>query len=79
MRTTISVDAELLKRARVHAAQKHRSLSALIEDALREVLARRTHSARKGPRPKLPVVNGKVLPGVDYDSLASLLELTESK
>ena len=79
MRTTISVDGELLKKARVLAAQKHRSLSALIEDALREVLARRSQVGRRAARPRLPVVKGKPIPGVDYDSFASLMELTESK
>lgn len=79
MRTTISIDGELLKKARVHAAQKRRSLSALIEDALREVLARRSRITRQATRARLPVVKGKAIPGVDYDSFASLMELTESR
>jgi metal-responsive CopG/Arc/MetJ family transcriptional regulator len=79
MRTSISIDGELLKKARVHAAQKHRSLSALIEDALREVLARRPTAAHRRARAVLPVVKGKPIAGVNYDSLASLLELTEAK
>jgi hypothetical protein len=79
MRTTISIDGDLLKKARGYALRKHRSLSALIEDALREVLARRTDGAPRASRQRLPVVKGKAIPGIDYDSFASLMELTESK
>lgn len=79
MRTTISIDDDLLKKARVHAAQKQRSLSSLIADALREVLARRSTVARTATRPRLPVVRGKAIPGIDYDSFAALMDLTESR
>lgn len=79
MRTTVSIDDDLFKRARLLAAQRHRSLSALIEDALREVLARRPRATKSKTTPRLPTVKGKRLAGVDYDSLASLMELTEER
>ena len=78
MRTTISIDEHLLNQAREHAARHRRSLSAFIEDALREVMARRK-SASGGRRVKLPIVKGTRLQGVDYDSFSALMELTESK
>ncbi len=78
MRTTISIDEELLAKAREYAARKRRSLSAFIEDALREVMARR-RSTRPGRKVRLKVVKGARVPGVDYDSFAALMELTETK
>lgn len=77
MRTTIRVDDALLKQAKAYAARTGRSLTAVIEDALREVLSRRpAPSARKAVH--LPTVNGRGLqPGVDLDSSASLLDLME--
>jgi metal-responsive CopG/Arc/MetJ family transcriptional regulator len=76
MRTTISIDGSLLRRAKRHASQTDRSLSALIEDALRETLARRQQSRRKPTRIQLTVVKGRRRSGVNYDSLAELMELT---
>ena len=76
MRTTISIDGELLAKAREQAASKRSSFSAFVEDALREVMARRKRARRKV---RLRVVKGVRVPGVDYDSFAALMELTESK
>lgn len=78
MRTTISIDEHLLVKAREYAARHQRSLSALVEDALRQVMALRT-TAGKAKRVKLPVVRGTRVRGVDYDSFAALMELTESR
>lgn len=76
MRTTISISSGVLQRARVFAAKKRRSLSSLIEDALTEMMVNKKRE-RGTKRPPLPVVKGRLLPGVNYDSLADLLELTE--
>lgn len=68
MRTTINIDDELLKRAKASAAREGRTLTSVIEDSLRESLARR-HSASARPPAKLPTFRGDggVRPGVDLD------------
>ena len=77
MRTTIRLDDELLSYAKQLAAQSGRTLNAVIEDALRESLARR-HKARKRRQIRLPVFMGRgVKAGVDIDSSAALLDLME--
>ena len=78
MRTTIRLDEQLLAAAKQTAAASGRTLTAVIEDALRETLAR---GAARPPRRRLRLTtvdgNGP-RPGVDLDDTASLLELMES-
>jgi hypothetical protein len=76
MRTTINLDDALLAEAKQVAARTGRSLTAVVEDALRESLRRRQDTAR---RPlELPVFGeGGVQPGVDLDDGAALLDLME--
>jgi hypothetical protein len=77
MRTTIRLDDELLTQAKLEAARTGRTLTAVIEDALREVLARSGRTDAE-PRPRLPTFRGRgVRPGVDLDDSASLLDLME--
>lgn len=77
MRTTVRLDERLLIEAKKHAAESGRTLTALLEDALREALARRsTHAKRK--RIRLKTVKGDgVRPGVDLDDTAALFDLME--
>jgi hypothetical protein len=73
MRTTIRLNPRLLKDAQRLAAETNRSFTKLVEDALREVIARR----RRGPRRavSLTVVGGRgVNPGIDLDDSASLVD-----
>jgi hypothetical protein len=77
MRTTIHIDDQLLRAAKKAAAETGRTFTALVEDALRQVLA-----ARKRPAPvppfELPTLNlGGTMPGVDLDNSAALLDLME--
>ena len=76
MRTTINIDDALLAEAKQVAARTGRSLTAVVEDALRESLHRRHQS---GPRAvELPVFGeGGLQPGVDLDDSAALLDLME--
>ena len=77
MRTTIKIDDRLLAEAKTRAADSGRTLNAVVEDALREAFARRAVADRP-PRPKLPVFRGgRLLPGVDLDDGAALLDLME--
>ena len=77
MRTTVRLDDHLLKEAKQLAARTGRTLAAVIEDALREALARTKSSSRRSPV-KVPTFRGNgLLPGVDLDDSAGLLELMD--
>ena len=78
MRTTIRLDDDLLKEARRCASASGQTLTALIEDALRERLARQKSAANREPV-SLPVHGeGGTAPGVDLDDSAELLDRMES-
>lgn len=72
MRTTIRLSPDLLRRAKKQAAEKGRTLTSLIEEGLKAVLA--------DPRPtpaqrlRLPVskATGGTLPGVDLNRSCDL-------
>jgi hypothetical protein len=77
MRTTIKIDDRLLAEAKARAAISGRTLNAVVEDALREALSRRGRD-RGGRRVELPTFpGGRLLPGVDLDDSAALLEQME--
>ena len=77
MRTTVRLDDDLLLEAKSLAARTGRTLTAVIEDGLREALAR--HRPRQErPRVSLPTFKGKGLrPGVDLDDTAGLLDIMD--
>lgn len=78
MKIMIRIEDELLEAARRRASESGRTLDAVIEDALRQALAERD-VVRNRPRVRIPTMGGKgVLPGVDLDDSASLLDLMES-
>ncbi len=77
MRTTVRLDEDLLIRAKEHAARTGRTLTSLLEDALRTLLALEKRK-KKGRLQPLPTFNGGgVRPGVDLDNSADLLDLME--
>jgi len=63
MKTTLNLDAELLRRAKERAAQRGTTLTAVVEDALRTRLD--TPAPRQPFRLRLPTVRGVRPPGVD--------------
>jgi hypothetical protein len=78
MRTTIRLDEALLVRAKELAARTGRTLTAVIEDALRAALAQ-SRNRRRAERIALPTFgSGGVRPGVDLDDTASLFDVMES-
>ena len=78
MRTTIRIDEQLLKEAKLHAARQGKTLTRVIEEALRQSLAPKRDSQPRQPV-RLPTFGGKgILPGVDLDDSAALLDLMES-
>jgi hypothetical protein len=75
MRTTISLDEDLLKRARRVALDRGISFNELVVTALRVELSRTTKLPRK-KRIILPTFPGRGLrPGVDLDDSASLEDI----
>ena len=77
MRTTIRLDDELLAQVKLLAAQSGKTMTAVIEDALREVLSRRQLQERRKPVRLTTVSGNGVLPGIDLDDTASLLATME--
>ena len=76
MRTTIRIDDRLLAEAKSRAARSGRTLTAVVEDALRTAFARR--DGEPGQVPALPTLRGgRLLPGADLDDGAALLDLME--
>jgi hypothetical protein len=74
------LDDALLADAKIAAARSGRTLTQVIEDALREALARSTSAKASRTPVVLPTFAGKGLqPGVDLDSTASLLELMDER
>lgn len=68
----------LLRRAKRIAAERETTLTAILEEALREWLERQRKGRRRA-RVDLPVsgASGGVRPGVDLDDSADLLERME--
>jgi len=78
MRTTVRLDERLLVEVKQHAQASNKTLTLVIEDALREMLARR-RVCQKRARVRLTTVKGKgVRPGIDLDDSATLVELMEA-
>jgi hypothetical protein len=70
MRTTIRLDDDLLGETKTLAAETGRTRTAVIEDALREQLARR---ATPREPVELPTIGGgRILPGADLDDNAAV-------
>ena len=77
MRTNITLDDELYAQAKQLAARTGRTLSRIIEDALREMMARKD-GVFAGVSARLRTVSGSGLQsGVDLHDSASLLDLMD--
>jgi hypothetical protein len=75
MRTTIRLEEALLRRAKSVAAASGRSLNDFIADAVRAAV---TPRAGREAGPVIPVFKGgALLPGVDLDDSAGLLDLMD--
>src|SRR3954469_24782357 len=79
MRTTVRLDDALLEQAKREAVRRKETLTSLMEQGLRLVLApKRTELPIS--RASLPIWrnSGGTLPGVDISNSASLLDIMES-
>ncbi len=78
MRTTLTIEDDVMKRARRKAAEEGRPLKDVINDALRFGLGAK-QASRKPYRFKLRTVEGKTLPGVDLTDRDKLFDLMEGR
>lgn len=77
MRTTIRLNDDLLAQAKVAAARSGRTLTAVIEDALRQFLARGKKPAARQATKLKTAGRGGLRPGVSLDSTAELLDIMD--
>jgi hypothetical protein len=77
MRTTIHLPEDLLAELKQLAARSNRTLTRVIEDALRESLLRRRRKAAPSPVRLTTFDGGGLQPGVDLDDSAALLDRLE--
>lgn len=76
MRTTLNLDDELMRTLKRRAAETGRTMTEMIEEALREMLARPSQG-REEREFRWVTVKGKVRPGVDLSDRDSLLDAME--
>ena len=73
MRTVVTLDDDLHRRAKAYAARHGTTLAALVEEALRLRLARR--AAARPRSVKLPTFRGDGLqPGLTLDDMSTILD-----
>ena len=79
MRTTVLLADELLRKAKKKAAEDGRTLTSMIEEGLRVLLAEPKPARRK--RYELPIskASGGVMPGIDLNNSADLLDKMEGR
>lgn len=77
MRTTIRLDDSILGEAKRIAAEKGMTLTAVIENALRQSFAGRKVAAKRGKIRFTTSGKGGLRPGVDLEDSAALLEMME--
>ena len=78
MRTTLDIEDGLLRRARRQAATQGRTLTAVIEEALRALLGRPARPARRF-RLRLPTRRGTRLPEIDIANRDALYERLDGR
>ncbi len=77
MRTTVRLDDTLMLDVKRFATEQRKTFTEVLQQALREMLARRDELRRRPPV-RLPTFKGRGLqPGVDLDDSAALLDLME--
>lgn len=81
MRTTVRLDDALLEQAKREASRRRATLTSLIEQGLRLVLAQSRSARERRRRVVLPVSRaaGGVLPGIDLNDSAALLDVMENR
>jgi hypothetical protein len=77
-RTTVRLPEDLLKRAKRKAAAEGRTLTSLIEDGLRLVVAEtRKPAKQKRVLPRVSKATGGLMPGVDLTHFSTIQEMDD--
>lgn len=73
-RTTVRLPEDLIRRAKRKAADEGRTLTSLIEDGLRRVVANDRRETEKPQRilPRVSTATGGLLPGVDITKFSDI-------
>jgi hypothetical protein len=80
MRTTVRLPDDLMRKARQHAVATGRTLTQLIEDAIRTELTRPPQTQEDSvPYVVEPVDGGGLRAGVDLDDSTGLLDIMEQR
>lgn len=79
MRTTLNLEDQLMKDVKAKAAEEGRTLTAVMEDALRDYLRRGEETASGSFRLRLVTVAGEARDGVDLDDRDALYEVMEGR
>lgn len=79
MRTTIRLNDDLFRQVRESAVETNRTLTAVIEDALRLSLQSKSTVLRRG-KTRIPTSgSGGLLPGVDLDDFSAIIDILEGR
>jgi hypothetical protein len=76
-RTTVRLPKDLLKRARRKAAAEGRTLTSLIEDGLRLVVAESKKQKKKRVLPRVSKAVGGPVPGFDFTRFSAYQEMED--
>ena len=79
MRTTVNIPDDLLRQAKQVAAKRSCTLSEIIQEALQKVFSQQRTAGLQRPT-RLTTFRGQVvLPGIDLDNSATLLDAMEDR
>ena len=78
MRTTVNLPDDLMAKLKRSAAERGTTVTALMEEALRHSLAVRRPAQRAAKARFTVYGKGGVLPGVDLDDSAALMDLIDT-
>lgn len=76
-RTTVRLPEDLLRKAKRKAAQEGRTLTSLIEDGLRLVVAADKRPKAKRVMPRVSKATGGLMPGIDLDQFWKYQEMED--
>jgi hypothetical protein len=79
MRTTVRLSDDLLRRARKKASEQGRTLTSLLEEGLKSVLAESKPAKRTRVRLPVSKATGGTLPGVDLNRSSDLEDRMEDR
>ena len=77
MKTTLNLDDDLMRALKQRAAETGRTMTSLVEEAIREILA--GHSAPRTEEFRWVTVRGRIQPGIDVADRDSLIDAMEDR